>query len=198
MGASSSTNVAKAETSMINSAYNSCGNVVASNEADFKHINFDPSPGCKTSEFVIKQGAAIDSKCLIDSLQQQAAQSASKLGAKSQAGLGFAVSTNVSDTKQKFASYLTNKCQNLSSSNKAKLEDIKVKACNMILVQDASANSACQINAAQEAISKIAQEETADAQGATLAGLLFGGGAFLIIIIIAVVAFMMLKGKMKK
>ena len=191
MGASVSTNKSSIENNMLQSAYNSCGTVGSYNVTDLSGIQFLPPPECgSNSSFTIGQTATVDAKCLLTSLQKSAANVATKLSAQAQAGLGFAVSTNISDTVNNISQYSKNKCSNVSASNQASIKDTIIKACTFRVVQNANANQSCQINATQDAISNIATNEAANAKGASIWSLLFGSGGYgkIILIMILVIA----------
>ena len=180
MGASVSTNKDTINTNILQKAYNSCGSGARTqNVIDISNVTFDPPDNCNPqSQFIIGQQATADATCLIQNLQSSAAEVASTLSANAQAGLGFAVSTNVSDTTTNINNYVSNICAGASSTNQANIKDTVIKACKFVAVQNASAKESCQINNTQDVISQIASNASSNAQGASVWGLLFGEGGF--------------------
>jgi hypothetical protein len=73
-------------------------------------------------------------------------------------------------------SKLENKCGGASSTNLVAIKDITTRACDMTIVQNASAKAKCKIDALQEAVVKSDTTLASTATGASLGSLLFGGG----------------------
>jgi len=191
MGASVSTNTQKIENNMYNTSYQKCGSTGAVNTAIVKGVTFEPPADCDPpSSFDINQASKVDAKCLLSSLQNAAAAVSSNMNAKAKAGLGFAVSTNVSDTKNNISNYTSQQCANASTTQTADVEDTIIKSCYFKIAQDATVNQQCQINATQATIAKIASKQAASSKGGSLFGDLFGGvgGIITIVIVIAVIA----------
>lgn len=176
MGASVSSNVSEATSSVITSSVNKCKKGVASNELYLSGITHDPSPGCTTSSFNVNQSALVDADCFINSLQNNLVENVSKLTADAQAGIGVAVTNNTSVNKQNLESRLENICSGASSTNMVAAKDITSRACNMAFVQGASAKTKCKIDAIQDAVVKTETALASTATGASLGSLLFGGG----------------------
>lgn len=194
MGASSSKTESTSETDMLTSAYNSCGSANSTNIVTLSGIKFYPPADCKEDpEFTIGQTATVDATCLLSSLQDSAAQTASTLDSDAQAGLGFSTSSDVSKTKTSISEYTTNQCADVSSTNMADITDTEIRSCKFEVVQNATANQSCQINATQSAISDIATQESSSATGGSIFGDLFGN-TNVTAIIIAIILIMLVVG----
>ncbi|BCS83261.1 putative myristoylated membrane protein [Cotonvirus japonicus] len=206
MGASVSTNEQAIENNILSKSYNSCGSVGTVNVTDISNLKFYPPPNCDPpSNFDITQASEINSKCLITSLQKNAADVAAKLSADAKAGLGLSASTNVNDIVNNINTITKNKCAGASTTNKASISDTVIKACQFKVIQDATDNVSCQINATQDVVSNIASKAAADAKGGSIFGDLFGGGNLIkiiigIIVLIAIIglAFFLYKKLSKK
>lgn len=193
MGASSSTNKQTIQNNIIDSAVAQCKPVSASNSINLSGINFNPPADCPGgSNFNVSQASSVDATCLIGQLLSQAAQSTSSLDANAKAGLGFSVSTNVSETANNISSYVNSQCSGVSSSNMANISDTNIQSCNFVITQDATAQESCQINQTQNVISSIAAAASASSQGGSIWGDLFGGGSSVITVIIVVVIVLIL------
>lgn len=190
MGASASTNKQSIQNTLTSEAYNSCPNITASNTANISGVSFKPNPGCVNPQFLVNQSAGIDANCLITSLQDSLAQTISKLDAKSQAGLGFSASTNVNDIKTQIKQMVKNTCGNQSSTNVANINDTIITACDFRIVQNATDQSSCSINALQKQVDSVAASAAANATGGSIWGDLFGSSNILktVIIIVVIVA----------
>nr|QZX43049.1 myristoylated membrane protein [Mimivirus sp.] len=188
MGASASTNQQTIQNNILNQAYNTCPNIGTTNVIDLSGIKFEPPPDCNPpSEMIIGQTATVDANCLLTSLQSSAADIAAQLNAEAKAGLGIAVSTNINDVKNSINQITTNSCANVSTTNKATIKDTVIKSCKFQVIQDATLNVSCQINATQDLVSKIASNAATSAEGGSIWGLLFGSGIGGIIVGIVVV-----------
>lgn len=190
MGASASVNKQKIENQMINEAYAECGTNRTTNLVSLSGIQFDPPPDCSPpSEMTINQVALLDGNCLLGSLQKAAAKFSSTMNANAKAGLGFAVSTNVSETENNIRNYTNQKCAGYSTTNTADVKDTIIKSCKFQVVQNATQNVSCQINETQNAISQIAQKAATTAEGGSIFGMIFGsiGGIISIIVVIVIV-----------
>ncbi|BCS83260.1 putative myristoylated membrane protein [Cotonvirus japonicus] len=189
MGASVSTNEQNIENSIINKAYNSCPSIGSTNVVTLSGIQFDPPTNCNPEPvFEVGQTSTIDSKCLLTSLQSSVAEIAATLDAKAKAGLGISSSTNVNDISNNITQITKNKCANVSTTNRADITDTVIKSCQFEVIQNATENVSCQINATQALASKVAASATGSATGGSIWGDLFGGGIGGIIIGILIIA----------
>lgn len=195
MGASVSTNVSNIVTKINNKAYNNCETGGTTQVLDISGINFNPSePACgKNSVFSVGQYSTVDAKCLISSMQSATAEEAVKLNANAQAGIGIAVSTNVSDMTTSINNVVKNKCKGQSITQAASLKDINSTSCVFNVVQNASMMDACIINETQSIANKISNQLGASSTG------LFGGSIMkyllivLAILIVVSIAFLLIK-----
>ena len=193
MGASVTTNAQTLENNLITQSVQSCPPVSGSNVINWTGVNVDIPPQCPAGSRVnINQAAVVDANCVLSSLQDSAAETAQKLNADAQAGLGFAVSTNVANTKNNISQYTTQTCAGTSTSNTVDFKDVNIKACDLTVTQNATANVACQINAVQDQISKISSNLSGSTQGGSIFGNLFGLGRIGSIIIIIIVVIVIL------
>lgn len=194
MGASSSTNEQSVQNNIIDSAVANCNPVSASNSISLSGINYTQPADCPAGStgLEINQAASVTATCLLSNLQSQAAQSANSLNASAKAGLGFSVSTNISDTANNISSYVDSQCSGVSSTNMANISDTNVRSCNFVIVQDATAQESCQINETQNVISNIAAASSASSQGGSILGNIFGGGSSVITVIIVIVVVLIL------
>lgn len=166
MGASVTTNTNKITQGVLQKTYNTCGAGSSSNVVNIDNFKFSCPSACgKDCNFTVGQAASMDAKCVIDNLQSSAAQWASQLDAQAQTGLGFAVSTNVTDTENNIKQYLTNKCGSKSANNTANFNNVDIKSCTAAIVQNASDRQVCQINNTQDIISNIVDKSKGSATG---------------------------------
>jgi len=198
MGVSASVNTQKNINNMVQSDYNSCGNGSsgAYNVVSLNGIQFDPPSTCPPNNSLqIGQTATVNATCLISALQSTAAQLASQLNATQQASLGFSFgyTNNVSTTD--ISNFISNQCQSYSSANIASINDTVIESCNFQIVQDATVNQSCQINATQDLINNISNLLTSQTSGGSVFGDLFGNGPLgaivgiiIVIVIIVVIA----------
>ena len=189
MGASVSTNAQTLQNTMITTAVQSCPPVSGSNVINWTGVDFTAPPDCPGGgNFVFSQAAVVDANCALSSLQSTAANTVANLSASAQAGLGFAVSTNVADNVTNIQNYTNQQCAGTSTTNLVNFSDVKINACNLTVTQNATENVNCQLNATQGIINTIATNTAAQAQGASLFGLLFGGGRIgIFILVIAII-----------
>lgn len=187
MGVAASTNSTSIATKMIQSAYNSCPAVSSVNITTIKDVNFDPPPPqyCNPpSSFTVGQTASLDADCILGSLQSNISQEAAKLNATTQAGiLGLSASTNIADFKTSLANYTSNLCDKKSTKNFASIKDTTVRSCQFQVIQNATEKTSCQINATQDAASKVAASLSASSSG-FLGNFLSGNLLYIIIAII--------------
>lgn len=159
-----------------NDAYNSCGSpATAVNEADFKHVHYiQITEGCPPGAqgFNVVQKAATDATCLITNLQKNAASLAASLDSKAQAGLGIAVTDDSQIMESDLSNSVNNTCAGASSTNIANIEDTDITACNITLVQNATAKQSCIINNTQKVMSKMKGSVIAQASGMSWWGIL--------------------------
>lgn len=192
MGASASVNKQTVQNNMIDSATANCGaGASATNIINVSNTNYTQPPNCPAGSlgFNAGQAAVVDSTCLLGNLQSNAANVAQNLSAKSQAGLGFSVGANVSETKNNLGTYVSQTCAGQSTTDIVDVSNVNVQACNFTVTQHASVNAMCQINNTQDQIGKIAVASAAQAQGGSIFGDLFGNlftGARGIIIIVVI------------
>lgn len=166
MGASVTTNTNKITQDVLQKTYNTCSSSSSSNVVSIDGFTFSCPKACgKDCSVNFSQQASMDAKCVIDNLQDSAAQWASQLDAQAQTGLGFAVSTNVNDQKNKINQILENKCGSQPASNVANYKNIHIKSCKADVVQNASDKVACQINNTQDMISQIVDKSKGSATG---------------------------------
>ena len=190
MGASASTNVSKIRNDITSQAYQSCPGSNVSNTAVLNGVKYTMPQWCPAGSpgFDIDQTASIDATCFLGSLQSSIAESTAKLSAQAQAGLGLSASTDKSTVENQLKSQIDQKCAGYSTSNAAQLNDVTVDACQFRLVQNASQNLACQINASQQTADSVATSLASEAKGGSLFGDLFGGfggiGKWIIIIVV--------------
>lgn len=202
MGASVSTVIGKDTQESLNKVYNTCSSASGENVVTLKNFTFEPPRWCSNSDFNIDQAAQAKSSCVISTLQDTAFNTISKLDAKAKAELGIAVATTDSEIKNKINQAINNNCGHLSTVayNDTDLDKAVVKSCNLTIAQDASAQTMCQIQNAQDIISKVTQVEKATSTGGSLAGMLFGsiGGkiviAVLAVSIISSIVYLLTKG----
>jgi|SRR5579872_1233774 len=176
MGAQASTNISTINTDLTTQAYNQCPRVTVSNTVDMSKVNFLPNSTCKNPSFAIDQTAGVDANCLITNLQQSLASSIAGMDATTQGGFGFQASTNAANIQSQITQQTENSCGTLSSTNAANLQDVTVTACDFHIVQNATAKSACTLNSLQKLANTVSVQQSATAQGLTLASLLFGYG----------------------
>lgn len=176
MGASASTSYQHIKNNLITNASNKCLTGSAINAANIHGLNFTQPPGCPPdSGFNINQTATVDSTCLLSNLQSSAAQLASQLSSQARAGIGIAVSTNVSDIESSIQQNVANLCKTASSTNTANITDTTIDSCNFVLTQNASQKQSCEINNTQKVVDKISAKVSTSATGGSLFGDLFGG-----------------------
>ncbi len=176
MGAQASTNVNTIKNDLVTSAFNTCPSVSASNTINLNSVQFRPdmNPNCKTSSLNISQTSGVESTCLISSLQDSLAKTISQMDAKTQGGLGLQASTNIADISNQLSQNVENSCGSQSATNAASISDTTITACDWHFVQNATAQSACTINALQKMANDVTSKQTSDATGMTLASFLFG------------------------
>jgi hypothetical protein len=177
MGAQVSALFSTVQTDLTTQAFNSCPQITASNTLDISNVQFLPNSACKTSSATFNQSAGIDATCLISSLQDSVATTLSSMDATTQGGFGIQASTSASNINSQISQQTINTCGAQSSTNAASIKDTIITACDWHFVQNATAKSSCQINALQKMANDVSVKQTALAQGATLASLLFGNGA---------------------
>lgn len=194
MGASVAVNESTVRNNMLDSAYQSCGSAGAVNAASFSNVNFTvpawcanvtPPPDCPG--LCLNQTSSVTADCYLSNLQKQAAITAQNLSATAKAGLGLAEAVDVQDTENTIKNITSQKCTNSSSANKVDYKNIKLDACTWRVLQGATDNSQCQINAAQDIIAKVSVQAAAEAKGGSIFGDLFGGGMGKIVGIIVVI-----------
>lgn len=196
MGAVASTNVVDPKLDLISTAYNQCPSVSVSNTITIDNVTFEPNDNCTDSEFLLKQNAGATAECVIGNLQASTADVLSNLSAEAQAGLGLTASTNVADIALQIEQKLENDCNYASAENMAAIKDTVIRACNLRVIQDATAKQSCKINNLQDIAAKVETTAKASSEGLTLANFLGGGLIILIIIIvIVVIIYYFTKGK---
>ena len=196
MGASVSTNTSAVNNDFSSQEYATCGNTVASNTIDIHSLKYTQPPGCPADSkgFLAQQTSAVKADCVIGILQQNVADTVSKMNADAQAGLGFAVSTDSSNISNQIKNKISASCGDKSSTNQASISDTEVTACNLAIIQDASAQSSCAINTLQAITSNVQSTQDTSAKGGSLFGDLFGGMPSWIWIIIGIVVLLILAG----
>lgn len=203
MGASVSTNTSSIENDILTASVQGCPTTTAaSNNIVWNGVNITIPPDCpKGSGVNLDQASVVDATCLLSSMQETTAKAALQLSAPAQAALGFAVSTNVDNTKNSLSQYTEQVCAGASTSNYVNWQDVTLDTCDVTIVQNATSNSTCQINATQDQINTIAKDLNAQASGGSIFGSLFGTtglGSIIIIIvaliIVALIAFFLLRG----
>ena len=174
MGASVSSNVSQTDNQTITNSVNQCNKGVASNTLFIQGFKHDPLPSCQNPSFNVNQSASVDATCFINAMQDGMAQSLTNLNANTTAGFGLSGSSNVNDSKQKIVQNLQNICGGASSTQLVAAKDIETKACNVVFVQNATAQTACQISALQDATIQTDSTLQAQSAGASLASFIFG------------------------
>ncbi|MEM0354052.1 MAG: L1 family membrane protein [Thermoplasmata archaeon] len=169
MGPSISTNASIIRNNMLNSAYQGCATGEAVNEAHIKDFKLKTPSWCKDipgfTGVTVDQSSTVKADCMVGALQNSVANVAQKLSAKAQAGLGFAVATNIQATQQNIENYVNQTCANQMSKNEVKWEDVDLETCNFRIIQGATVHSNCQLNATQQLAAKVAVEMAAESRG---------------------------------
>lgn len=187
MGTASSTTSAQINTDIQTEAIASCPligqvNVMTISGADITVPEWCPPD----SGIFVDQQNIIDSTCALSSLQEQAAKSVVNLSSDAQAKLGFVKSSDYAYIQTQMQSDTESACQNESTSNLVDINDVKFDACIIRFTQNASSNTACQIDQTQKMINDISLELAANAEGSGVTDLLFGNSITAIIIMIVV------------
>ena len=184
MGVSVSTNVQTLKNDMITKSIQACGPTNATNIIDWQRVKIIVPPDCPGgSNINLTQASMVDAKCYLDALQSTAATTAQTLSADAQAGIGFAVGTNIANTAINIENVTDQKCAGQSSTNVLNFNDVTLEACDVTLVQNASSKAACQIKATTDIVNNVAIATNASSTGASLFGLLFGNSKITIIIV---------------
>lgn len=169
MGPSISTNASIVRNNMLNSAYQGCATGKAVNEAYIKNFKLKTPSWCKDipgfTGVTFDQSSSVDANCMVGALQNSVAEVAQKLSAKAQAGLGFAVATNIQATRQNIENYVNQSCTDQISDNKVDWENVDLETCNFRVVQGATVHSNCQLNTTQQLAAKVAVEMAAESRG---------------------------------
>jgi len=189
LGISVASNKEKIANNMLNEAYAECGNtpplVTVTNVSSVQHKPII-GPGCEHPVFMVSNTNVVDGSCILGSLQKEASNVASKLSADAQAKLGIAVSTNESEVENNIKNIISQKCSGTSSESYISVTDTITNACDFKIIQSNSAKQACEINAAQQLMTQIAQEKSAEAKGGSVFENVFGNIPMLIAIVIIV------------
>lgn len=187
MGASISSNVAVVNDDFTSSQYQSCGKGTVSNTVDISKVKYTQPANCPAGStgFSINQAASLDASCVINSLQNATAQVANNLSADAKAGLGLAISSNVSDVQNSITNKVTQKCANVSDTQVANISDSTITACNMAIIQNANLKQSCQLQASQDIATQVSVTAKGEASGLNPTAL-FGiiGGVILLLIIV--------------
>jgi ABC-type phosphate transport system permease subunit len=188
LGLSVASNKEKIANNMLNAAYADCDKITAITVTNVSNVQHKPivGPGCERPTFKVSNTNAVDGNCLLGSLQKEASTVASKLSADAQAKLGIAISTNESEVENNIKNILSQKCADVSSESYISVTDTITQACDFEIIQSNSAKQACEINAAQQIITQIAQEKSAEAKGGSIFENIFGNIPVLIAIVIIV------------
>lgn len=189
MGAQSSTNIQQVNNDFSSSAYAKCNSTVGINTINMQDVTYTEPPQCPANSpgFNVQQATVVDANCAIGILQGQVNNQIYKLDAATQGGLGLQFSQNYQQATTNVQEYMDSECPNTLSQNAANLKDINVTACSFSVVQNANAQSQCQINELQQMTNTINSNVSSSSQGANLANF-FGfsnlstGGKILVIV----------------
>lgn len=172
MGTSLSTNIQNIQNEIITTATNECTTPGNSVNALYIHdVYFKTPPDCKDSDKTITQAAVVNSDCIINSLQYNAALAATKLSAPAQTGLGLSISTDYNVLETDISNTVTNKCSSApegsatGSGNVIYADNVVIDSCNFSLVQNATYQQTCEINETQDMIADIASDLAAETSG---------------------------------
>jgi len=189
MGAAISTNTTTINTDLSSSVYNKCEAAKLDNTFYGSGLHYDQPETCpKDSKgFLVEQAVALRADCTIKTLQDSTAEAIAKQSATAQAGLGIAVSTNVSDIRNSISQNLEQTCGGSSTTNKVGLTDTYVRACNLVVIQNATANESCKLDALQKLAAVAETGQEAESVG-LFGGLGVGGLIGIIIAVVIVIA----------
>lgn len=199
MGASSSKTSVELQNEITSTALNTCESAGAVNSVIFKNVDINPPESCPSSEVYIEQSATVSAECAISSLQTATVDAAMELETTAEAGLGFAVTSSHSDTLNALNLYVENQCEAEDAVDYVNWEDVTFNACNLYIVQNATANSQCQIEQTQGQLALVTTEAVSESEGMGWGGILLIIGAVIaaiigIIILIVVGKTLMNKG----
>lgn len=183
MGAQISVASNKINNEVLSESYSKCPRVTASNMAELTKIEHEPNASCPKSEFRIDQNAAVDATCVLSNMQESLAKVLSETSAKVQGGFGIGAGASMSDIRNILQNKVEQDCGDAAAINAVKASDIKTKACDFLLLQNADAKTTCQLASVQ----KTALDVSAKAQ-AEVTGFLGGFGGILVIIVALAVA----------
>lgn len=188
MGASTSSNAQLSTTNIITKAVQSCPKIASTNVINWSGATITTPPGCPPGSGVdINQAAVVDAKCVLGNLTNATATAAQNLSAPAQAGLGFSISSNVSETRNNIDNYTNQSCTNQDNSNIVNWNDVNIKSCNLTVTQNATANTSCRINTIQNTLGQVENNLAAHSSGGSVFGDLFNGSIIMKIIGIVIV-----------
>jgi hypothetical protein len=191
MGPAVSVNRTRVNNDFSSSVYAGCAIPNAVNVTNLEDITYTQPAHCPPSSkgLHIEQNAVLDAQCVINTLQKQLAETISKMESNAQAALGFAVSTNVNDIQNQISQKLTTKCEAASATNKVEIKGADVTACQLVVIQNATARMACQLDALQDLVNRVESEQKAESSGTSFFGLIFGstGGIIVTIAIVIII-----------
>jgi hypothetical protein len=195
MGAQQSRNTSNVRQDIEAKINASCGPTQASNTAIFDGVIIKPpAGGCPGGDpsVTINQHLEADARCQINTTLNTLADSAAKLTADAQAGLGLSKSSNASTMSNDIKTLVENKCGGLSTVNLASFKGSTFETCKFILPQNASAKDVCTLEALSGLTSKVQTELAAKTTGTSIWEALFGSGSgrifMIVLIIVAIVA----------
>ncbi len=166
MGAQASTNKVKTSVEINNEAINKCGSTTVTNAILLKKAKITCPKDCKGNcKFSINQGAAVDATCLIQAHQDALSETMAAMDAKTQAGLGFSASTNVSDMKKQLSNKIQNECGGANSTQKIDASEMQLEMCDVTFAQNATAKSKCELGALQAMRDKTETQAKAASTG---------------------------------
>lgn len=193
MGLAESVTTQQVVTDISTTAINSCPSSQASNYFSANNITYTCPDGCPPEDcvFEVDQTATVDAACYITALQQTAAQQLSNVSQDTKSAIGLNLSYTATDIQTQLSNTVINECGDVPNTvnNQVVLTNADINACGMFIIQNATDNQICQINATQDIINNVTNEILSETQGSSLTQLLFGSGLTSVFIILGILIF---------
>lgn len=199
MGTTFSNNVAVSKAQVFDDVYASCGKVSSVNVSKIDGFKLVSPPYCgKDSGATFSQISKVNTKCVLSNLQKQFGETASKIDSKTDTGLGISISNNIQDNVTKLTAHIKDTCPDSMASNSVDWKNFDITTCNFSVPQFSNAQQVCEINTAQNALSKIIDKTNSSTTGFKLGFLGSMGLIVGIIIVVLVLAFIFIPSDKKK
>jgi len=187
MGAQTSVNISKQSTNVVGKASQKCAESKINQITDIDLLDFECPEWCgsKDCSLNITQDVAVEADCVLNTAVDMAASNLAQSESKVQGGFGIQTNWSETEIKQNIENQLNSECGNTDSSQIQRYKTMKVKACNMNLMQNMSAQTQCKLATMQKLAADAVTKIKSETEGASLASLLgFGSlGLFVVLLI---------------